>query len=160
MDPPILTQVLDPQNLQNLHELLRTWNMLYEDLGDLEERLDFLIDVSNQLKGIGVQRCSYAAEAFRFLRARNHVRQRWVTSFGHRTKSISTFVFSLEAQKVNQSTLDNAQENKRNTLTNIRIQDLTAKIANETAKDNSSMITYVNSLTGVLKTKYNAELQP
>lgn len=159
MDPPILTQVLDPQNLQNLHELLRTWNMLYEDLADLEERLDFLIDVAAQLGRTGVQRCSYAVEAFRFLRARNHVRQRWVTSFGHRTKSISTFVFSLEAQKVNQATLDNAEENKKNTLTNIKIQDLTAKIAYETAKDNSSMITYVRSIISVKKPNRNIGLQ-
>jgi hypothetical protein len=148
MDPPVLVQVLDPQNIQDLHELLRTWNMLFEDSGDLEERLDFLIDTSAILKELGVQRCTYAAEAFRFLRARNHVRQRWLTSFGMRTKEISNYVFSLEAQKVNQSALENAEESKTNTKINTKIQHLTAMIAEETAKDNSSMITYVHFIQG------------
>jgi hypothetical protein len=148
MDPPILIQALDPQNLHSLHELSRTWNMLFEDLGDLEERLDFLIDTSAKLKELGVERCTYAAEAFRFLRARNHVRQRWLTSFGMRTKEISNYVFSLEAQKVNQASLENAEENKINTKTNMKIQHLTAMIADETAKDNSSMITCVYSFQG------------
>jgi hypothetical protein len=142
MDAPIRAKVLNPDNLQNLHTLSRTWNMLYEDLGDLEERLDFLIETSKKLNSLHVKNTTSAAEAFAFLLARNKVRRRWVTSFGERTKLISQFVFSFAAQKVNQATLDNAEENKRNTKTNLEIQRQTTKIANETAKDNSSMMTY------------------
>jgi hypothetical protein len=144
MDPRIRTDVLNPENLQTLHTLSRTWNMLFEDLGDFEERLDFLIDSSKKIEMAGIRESESAAAAFQFLRSRNRVRRRWVTSFGERTKLITNFVFNLEAQKVNQASLDSAEENKRNSKTNVEIQRLTATIADETAKDNSSMITWVS----------------
>ncbi|KAH9208892.1 hypothetical protein DL95DRAFT_414357 [Leptodontidium sp. 2 PMI_412] len=134
MNPPIRDKVLQPNHLQDLHTLSRTWNMLFEDLGDLGERLDFLIETSQKLKQLGVKHSTSAAEAFQFLHARNKVRRRWVTSFGERTKLISHFVFSFAAQNVNQASLDNA-------TTNMEIQRLTARIADEAAKDNYSMIT-------------------
>lgn len=141
MDPRIRTDLLNPENIQTLHTLSRTWNMLFEDLGDLDERLEFLIEISRKTGIAGIRESTSAAEAFQFLRARNRVRRRWVTSFGERTKLITNFVFNLEAQKVNQASLDSAEENKRNSKTNVEIQRLTATIADETAKDNSSMIT-------------------
>ncbi|KAH7309271.1 hypothetical protein BKA65DRAFT_170849 [Rhexocercosporidium sp. MPI-PUGE-AT-0058] len=134
MNPPIRDKVLQPSHLQDLHTLSRTWNMLFEDLGDLGERLDFLIETSQKLKQLGIKHSTSAAEAFQFLHARNKVRRRWVTSFGERTKLISRFVFSFAAQNVNQASLDNA-------TTNMEIQRLTATIADEAAKDNYSMIT-------------------
>ncbi|KAH6714813.1 hypothetical protein BKA61DRAFT_734198 [Leptodontidium sp. MPI-SDFR-AT-0119] len=91
MNPPIRDKVLQPNHLQDLHTLSRTWNMLFEDLGDLGERLDFLIETSQKL--------------------------------------------NFAAQNVNQASLDNA-------TTNMEIQRLTARIADEAAKDNYSMITY------------------
>lgn len=139
MNPPIRGKVLQPNHLQDLHTLSRTWNMLFEDLGDLGERLDFLIETSQKLKQLGVKHSTSAAEAFQFLHARNKVRRRWVTSFGERTKLISHFVFSFAAQNVNQASLDNA-------TTNMEIQRLTARIADEAAKDNYSMITYAPRL--------------
>jgi len=111
--------------------------MLYEDLGDLEERLDLLISISEKLDAAGIPNASSAKEAFHFLRGRNHLRRRWVTSFGERTKLIMNFVFSLAAQK-------SSETNTRNAGTNLDIARLTKDIADETAKDNSSMITLVS----------------
>jgi hypothetical protein len=127
MDPPLKPEVLDKSGLQELHQLSRAWNMIYEDLGDLEERLDFLIDAAAKLKAANIGNVQPAIESFRFLRARNHLRRRWVTSFSERTKLIISFVFSIASQEDNKTNLD--------------IANLTSTIAEETRQDNSSMIT-------------------
>jgi hypothetical protein len=127
MDPPLKPEVLDKSGLQELHRLSRTWNMIYEDLGDLEERLDALIDAAAKLEAANVGDTQSAIESFRFLRARNHLRRRWVTSFSERTKLIIGFVFSIASQEDNQTNLD--------------IANFTSTIAEETRQDNSSMIT-------------------
>jgi hypothetical protein len=80
-----------------LTQLSRTWNIIYEDLGDLEERLDFLLSVSEKLSAVGIQTRTIA-EHLVFVRSRNHLRRRWVTSFGERTKYIINFVFAEQAQ--------------------------------------------------------------
>jgi hypothetical protein len=54
MDPPLKPEVLGKSGLQELHQLSRTWNMIYEDLGDLEERLDVLIDAAAKLEAANV----------------------------------------------------------------------------------------------------------
>lgn len=113
MNPPIRDKVLEPNHLQDLHTLSRTWNMLFEDLGDLGERLDFLIETSQKLKQVGIKQSTSAAEAFQLLHARNKLQRRWVT------KLISHFV--------NQASLDNATTKM--------------EIADQTRKDNYSMIT-------------------
>lgn len=129
MDPPLRRIVSTPDGLQSLHQLSRTWNMIYEDLNDLSERLDMLIETAAKLDSAGVRDSQSAIESFRFLYGRNHVRRRWVTSFGERTKLVINFVFSIASQKNNQ--------------TNLEIASLTSTIAEETQQDNSSMITYV-----------------
>jgi hypothetical protein len=120
MNPPLKDEALDRKGLQTLHQLSRTWNMIYEDLGDLEERIDVLIETATKLEAARVRDVQSAVESFKFLRARSHLRRRWVTSFGERTKLISGFVYGE---------------------TNLKIANLTSMIAEETRQDNSSMIT-------------------
>jgi hypothetical protein len=127
MDPPLKLSVFDTTSLRSLHQLSRTWNMLFEDLGDLSERLSTLTSTATKLHTASFPHSQNAIESLHFLSARNALRRRWVTSFGERTKLIIGFVFSVTSQK------DMAQ--------NIRIGDLTGKIATETQRDNSSMIT-------------------
>jgi hypothetical protein len=105
--------------------------MIYEDLGDLEERLDFLISTSEKLSSAGIQTRAMV-EYLTFVRGRNHLRRRWVTSFGERTKLIINFVFSLEGEE--------------NSKANTRLNVTTTFIAKETARDNNSMMTFVLSL--------------
>lgn len=121
MDPPLRPDITDRRGLQKLHQLSRTFNMIWEDLGDLQERLDGLLDAAAKLDAAGVADAPAAIESFRFLRARNLLRRRWVTSFGERTKLIIGFVFSQ---------------------TNMEIANLTSAISEETQRDNSSMITW------------------
>ncbi|KAE9362888.1 hypothetical protein N431DRAFT_499227 [Stipitochalara longipes BDJ] len=81
MDPPLNRHINAIDSMQTLHQLSRTWNMIYEDLGDLEERLDFLLSTSDKLSATGIQ-------------------SRIVTSFRERTKLIINFVFSLANQEI------------------------------------------------------------
>jgi hypothetical protein len=127
MNPPLKPEISDKSGLQQLHQLSRTWNMIYEDLGDLEERFDVLIETAAKLEAAKVKDAQSAIESFKFLRARNHLRRRWATSFGERTKLIIGFVFGIASQS-------DAQ-------TNLNIANLTSTIAEETRRDNSSMIT-------------------
>ncbi len=127
MNPPLKSHISTVENIQSLHQLSRTWNMIYEDLGDLSERLDFLLSTSYKLRDAGLSHTSSAIESFEFLKARNILRRRWVTSFSERTKLIINFVFSIASQNHGE--------------TNLRIASLTSTIAEETHKDNSSMIT-------------------
>jgi hypothetical protein len=126
MDPPLKRHVNTVDNLQRLHQLSRTWNMIYEDLGDLEERLDFLLSTAAKLTPVGLKTNS-TAESLTFIKERNHLRRRWVSSFGERTKLIIHFVFSIDSQTNNQ--------------TNLEIASTSSIIAKETQRDNSSMIT-------------------
>jgi len=144
LDPPILRRNLDPENLQSLHDLSRVWSIIHEDLGDLNSRLEFLVSSSQSLASFLPSlkvSTNNAKSAFNFLLARSQLRQRWVSNFSVRTQFVSEFVYNVEAQVVNKSALENARENRRNSKINLDIQGLTAKIAEETAKDNSSMIT-------------------
>lgn len=99
MDPPLNRHINTIDSIQTLHQLSRTWSIIYEDLGDLEERLDFLILTSEKLTAAGIQTRG-VAEYLAFVRARNYLRRRWVTSFGERTKLIINFVFSLANQEI------------------------------------------------------------
>jgi hypothetical protein len=101
--------------------------MIYEDLGDFEERCDLLIEAAKKLQLLQLPSIQHGIESFQFLKARNCLRRRWVTSFAEQTKLIINFVFSKATQENGQTNLD--------------IADLTATIAKETQQDNSSMIT-------------------
>ncbi|KAH8586663.1 hypothetical protein B0O99DRAFT_695296 [Bisporella sp. PMI_857] len=127
MDAPLKPIVDEPSNLKSLHHLSRTWNMFYADLGDLSDRLDVLISACHKLQVLGIPHAVAAAEGFQFLKDRNELRKRWVASFSDRTKLIMNFVFSAA--------------NSRNAVTNLSIAGLTKDIAQDTAQDNSSMIT-------------------
>jgi hypothetical protein len=126
MDPPLNRHINAIDSLQTLHRLSRTWNMIYEDLGDLSERLDFLISTTQKLASAGIQTRT-VVEHLNFARARNCLRRIWVTSFAERTKLIVGFVFSLASQEHSKA--------------NVRIAVTSSFIARETQKDNSSMMT-------------------
>jgi hypothetical protein len=128
MDPPLNRHINAIDSMQSLHQLSRTWNMIYEDLGDLSERLDFLLSTAGKLSNAGIKTTS-TTEHLEFVKARNGLRRRWVTSFGERTKLIINFVFSLESQE--------------NGAINVRIARTSGWIARETQRDNSSMMTLV-----------------
>ena len=100
--------------------------MIYEDLGDLSERHDLLLSTATKLNSAGLK-TTLTTESLTFMKERNHLRRRWVSSFGERTKLIIHFVFSIDCQTNNQ--------------TNLEIASTTSVIAKETQRDNSSMIT-------------------
>jgi hypothetical protein len=126
MDPPLNRHIDAVDSMPTLHQLSRTWNMIYQDLGDLSERLDFLISTAQKLASAGIRTYS-TVEHLVFVKARNDLRRRWVTSFGERTKLIINFVFSLASQENNQA--------------NVKIAATSKVIARETQSDNSSMMT-------------------
>jgi hypothetical protein len=105
--------------------------MIYEHLGVLEERLDFLIATSEKLSSAGIQTRAMV-EHITFARGRNPPWRKWVTSFGKRTKLIINFMFSLESEE--------------NSKANTRLAGTTTFIAKETVRDNNSMMMCVLSL--------------
>lgn len=127
MDPPLMNHVTTEEGVEQLHLLSRIWNMIFQDLTDFEERQDSVLEAARKLGRAGVQDIDSAVESFHFLKARNQVRRRWVSSFGERTRLVINFVFS--------------QANRDNARTNTTIQGLTAEIAEEAQRDSSSMIT-------------------
>jgi hypothetical protein len=141
MDPPLNQHINTLDSLQTLHQLSRTWNMIYEDFGDLEERLDFLLSTATKLDAAGITTRS-TVEHLTFLRGRNHLRRRWVTSFGERTKLIINFVFSLASHENSQANVKNSQANVRISDTNMKIAKTSAFIAREAQRDDSSMMTW------------------
>jgi hypothetical protein len=131
MDPPLNRHINAIDSMQTLHQLSRTWNMIYEDLGDLSERLGFLLSTATKLSDAGIKTHS-TVEHLIFVKARNDLRRRWVSSFGERTKLIIGFLFSLASQE--------------NSQANVKIAATSRFIARETQRDNSSMMTLVSLL--------------
>jgi hypothetical protein len=128
MDPPLNRHINAIDSMQTLHQLSRTWNMIYEDLGDLSERLGFLLSTATKLSNAGIKTHS-TVEHLTFVKGRNDLRRRWVSSFGERTKLIIGFLFSLASQE--------------NSQANVKIAATSGFIARETQRDNSSMMTLV-----------------
>jgi|SRR5450432_1924418 hypothetical protein len=109
MDPPLKPYVETPNGLQKLHQLSRTWNMVYEDLNDLHERFELLLEAAQKLTAAGIHDTQSVTEALSFLKARNHLRRRWVTSFGERSKLIIKFVFTSLTSTIAEETLRDSQ---------------------------------------------------
>lgn len=117
--------------------LSRGFRTIIGDLDDLQERLDFLIETaqkyesasSDSASGSPTQlRPSYpAVENLMFVRSRNCVWKRWVANYEERTQLMMHLFFSIASQMDNRN--------------NLNIANLTSKIAIETKRDSSSMIT-------------------
>jgi len=113
---------------EDLFSLLRSWHMVSEDLTDLEERLDFLIQNVKIYQEISKDQVYHAAAAkLGYLRSRNQIWKRWVHNYKERTRIIMDLYFSIASRNDNQ--------------TNLKITGLTGKIAEETRRDSSAMIT-------------------
>lgn len=69
------------------------------------------------------------SSALSFLRSETHIRTRWAQNYVDRVGIQINLYYSLAAQKDNR--------------TNVEIAEFTSRIATETQKDSSSMITYV-----------------
>lgn len=125
--------------LEELHRLSQTWHIIFEDLADSEERLQFLIKArqtyaaacrETPIYGEGSHRVDESSvdESLAFLMSRNHVWKCWAANYNERTKIRINLFFNLAFSRDNR--------------TNLEIAGLTSKIAMETNRDSSSMITY------------------
>lgn len=113
----------------NLHRLSQRWHILCEDLMDFEERLQFLLSVLEKMKQRYDDQGStqHTMESFTYLLSRNQVWKRWSANYNARTKIRIDLFFNLASQG--------------DSHTNLEIASISKKIAEETRKDSSSMIT-------------------
>lgn len=117
-----------PDGSENLHSLLRKWHMVSDDLLDFEERLDFLIQTTEDYQESSQDQMGRATvEKLKYLRSRNHIWKRWVDSYRERTNILMSLYFDIATRNDN--------------TTNLKIAYLTGKIAKETRRDSSAMIT-------------------
>ena len=113
---------------QKLHDLSQAMHVLQENLMDQYEVIAFVLDfqrrnISNAL----IISHGSAAESLEFLLNRNQRWRRWVSSYNTRVKIRIDLAFNVASQNDNR--------------TNLKIANASAKIAQETRKDSSSMIT-------------------
>ena len=119
-----------PNGTQRLHSLARIFQTVLVDLQDVEERFDFLIDIGQKYVSYTtsqVPTSHSALETLVYYRSRNRMWRRSVEMYNERTRLMMNLLFSISAQVDNKTNLD--------------IADLTAKIALDTKRDSSSMIT-------------------
>ena len=120
-----------PNGTQRLHGLARTFQTVLADLQDVEERFDFLIEIAQKSISHFTSQAQptdpAALETLIYYRSRNRMWRRSVEMYNERTRLMMNLLFSISAQVDNKTNLD--------------IADLTAKIALDTKRDSSSMIT-------------------
>lgn len=144
------------KSLRELH--VGSYNILIikEDMVDHMERLEYLLDLHKTLNnifpisspessqpvtpaGVDDQVKQHRAagttvavsDSLSFLLAEIKIRKRWVQSYADRIAIQINLYYSLAAQRDNK--------------TNLQIAEFTSRIATETQKDSSSMITYANN---------------
>lgn len=127
---------LFPQIFQSLHQLSKTWHILYENLINHEEALAFILKVHDVHIQSAYPRppltCDGVSskpnhDAMHFLSTRNTVWKRWVGNYNARTQIRINLYFNLASQGDNK--------------TNLEIARTSRKIAEATLRDSSSMIT-------------------
>ncbi|KAL9122343.1 MAG: hypothetical protein Q9187_001096 [Circinaria calcarea] len=134
---PLQSIIYTPSATERLHGLFRNFRTIVEDVEDLRERLDFLIEIarkhesvlSNSTSSSSIQTPALypAIENLEFLSSRCRIWKRWIANYGERTQLMMNLFFSIASQMDNRNNLD--------------IANLTSKIAIETKRDSSSMIT-------------------
>ena len=104
--------------------------MIIGVLNDLQDLLEFLIKTAKMHQSASTSRSASSnsvVEALVYIKSRNHIWKQWVDNYNERTKLMMNLFFSIASQ------LDSR--------TNLDIANLTSKIAVETQRDSSSMIT-------------------
>ena len=128
---PLNAIIRAPNGTQSLHRLARTFQTILVDLQDVEERFDFLIDTGQKSISHFTSQAQptdpAALETLVYYRSQNRMRRRSVEMYNERTRLMTNLLFSISAEVDNKTNLD--------------IADLTAKIALDTKRDSSSMIT-------------------
>ena len=118
------------QNIfEKLHDLSQTWHILQEHMTDFEETMEFLLDVYKNFNHASTVHTPLVStrESIAFLLSRIRWWKRWVANYNARTSIRINLFFNLA--------------NQRDSHTNLDIANTSKKIAEETQKDSSSMIT-------------------
>ncbi|QDS73994.1 hypothetical protein FKW77_008635 [Venturia effusa] len=118
-----------------LHRLSKTWHMLAQDISDLLAQLHFLQKSYGEYMALlqdprndwAVDLSSNAKESFEALESRCHVYARWILNYRDRTNIRINLLFHLS--------------NQIEARTQREIAALSARIAEQTQRDSSSMIT-------------------
>ncbi|KAJ2914152.1 hypothetical protein MD484_g6251, partial [Candolleomyces efflorescens] len=117
------------ESIEILHQLSSDLLIIKEDMTDLVERMEFLLRVHSSLTYLSNQ--TYpgipVSQSLSFLVSQTGTLRRWVQSYADRTAIQINLLYNLSSQRDNR--------------TNLRIADYTSKIAVETQKDSTSMIT-------------------
>jgi hypothetical protein len=124
------------QAIRELHVVSYNLLIIKEDMVDHIERLKYLLDVRKTLTeafGDQIEEGVDVSHSLSFLLSETQIRRRWVQSYADRIGIQINLFYNLSAQRDNK--------------TNLRIADFTSKIATETQKDSSSMITYAYYLS-------------
>ena len=116
------------ESFKTLHRLSREWYFLYDDLVDLEERIQFLHEVCEKLcNAFGDDSRISTVHSIEYLASRTRVLRRWVGNYNARTKIRIDLFFNLAIQNDNR--------------VNLEVASMTKDIAEKTRNDSSSMIT-------------------
>ncbi|TAQ89096.1 hypothetical protein B7494_g2599 [Chlorociboria aeruginascens] len=113
---------------ETLHQLSKTWHIIYEDLVDFEERLDFLADVFkkySELLALSPENATH--ESLRYIQSQIRIWRRWASSYNLRTKVRIDLFFNLASQNDNR--------------TNLEIANTSKSIATSALRDSSAMTT-------------------
>ncbi|KAL8971540.1 MAG: hypothetical protein Q9197_003223 [Variospora fuerteventurae] len=127
---PLQSIIHTPRGTEKLHRLNRKFSTVIEDLRDFDERLTFLIHIGNRCMSMTHSKNNpeeSAIETLTYYRSKVRTWIRWIENYRERTKLMMSLLFSIGSQA--------------DSRTNLGIADLTARIAFDTQKDSSSMIT-------------------
>jgi hypothetical protein len=139
---------------RQLHNLARHWLTLQQDCLDFQTQLDFLRGtytkytqiLQDDKNGWELDRTFSTGESLDVLRAQCENYVRWITVYGERT-NIRINLVSITLPLLASSAYTNQipqlfhLANQRESRTNTQIATLTAKVAEQTQRDSSSMIT-------------------
>ncbi|TFK41431.1 hypothetical protein BDQ12DRAFT_720286 [Crucibulum laeve] len=116
--------------VEKLYLLAQVFHIIGENLADFHEWLQFLLEIHAKLSPIHQDLYS-VADSLKFLSSSTNIWRRWIMNYIERTQIRINLFFNLATQN--------------DSRTNLDIANLTAKIAVETQRDSSSMITSVSS---------------
>lgn len=121
------------ESVKELHVLSYNLLIIKEDMTDHIDRLEYLLDVHKTLESTCIAPPPHygvkLSHSLSFLLSETRIRQRWAECYAQRTGIQINLWYNLSSQRDNK--------------TNLKIADFTSKIATETQKDSSSMITFV-----------------
>ena len=74
-----------------------TWHVLYEDIVDLEERMEFLLGLCKEAEKTGIESSQVACtrESFEYFISRLRTRKRWAANYKTRTQIRIDLFFNL-----------------------------------------------------------------